>query len=66
MQYDITGKRDMASDFVLIPHSAAANVFLTNAFADIGDHDLTLQDYDLIVRRAQRHGFRVNDTLRNA
>jgi len=66
MQYDITGRRDIASGFILIPHTAAANVFLVNEFALVGDRDATMQDYDLIVRRARRRGFTVNDTLRGS
>jgi hypothetical protein len=50
--------------FSFIPHSERADTFLWQQFGLIGDRDLTMQDADLIIRRAERRGFVVRDLLR--
>jgi hypothetical protein len=62
---DITvRKADAAREsgaFSFIPHSAEADDFLFFQFGLIGGRDLTAQDADMIVRRAERRGFIVRD-----
>ena len=64
-RYDLTVSRDSGSgEFLFQPHSGEADKFLRFEFDCIGDADLTMQDADLIIRRAKRRGLLVNDTMR--
>ena len=60
---DITASRD-SNGFAFSPHSAKADDFLFYEFGQIGTRDLTMQDADLIIRRATRRGFVVRDLLK--
>lgn len=64
---DITVRRATADEsglFAFIPHSQKADDFLFAEFGLIGDRDLTMQDLDVICRRAARRGLVVRDLVR--
>ena len=62
---DIILRRDESGDFAFIPHSRKADDFLSKQFSLIGDRDLTMQDVDVILRRAELRGLVVRDLMRN-
>jgi hypothetical protein len=60
---DITLWRD-ETGWCFRPHSGKADDFLFAQFGLIGERDLTAADVDLICRRAERRGLRVDDKTR--
>ena len=64
MLADIT-LRSSDEGYAFTPHSKKADDFLSGQIGLIGDRDLTMQDVDVICRRAERRGLVVRYLMRN-